>query len=527
MKALVASALFVFFCQAVSAQGPQSYKCAQSAHTCDTTLVQLITPTPNVGGLTGAGNTVTPADFGNQIIRITDANTDSTHPNQSYQAGIASSSDENNWNTNSTFFISDSPSTCCYVYAWNASTLTASRICAANFPTRGGYVTDIDNVKAAFWSRSNPNFLYGYADVALKKIDVSTCPPTVTTIKDFRSATCLGAGYPSNPRTNGEAVDFTDTNFAESFGPQNSTGDVAVYRVGSGCTHLNINTGVVNGDWGSSGSIDESVTAGIHNAKMSLLGDWVVMAVHVCVGVPCNGQSLNIIFWQIGTLHVRVATEGGSGGDPNFILGHWTDGAGLWENSDKGNCNSYNETTRAYDTPSTITILIPSGNCPPQSMPGPLDQHQSWNNDDSGNHSPIFATNIDNGCNGCTMTYAWQNEITAIAPSASSAAGTVYRLFHHYNTNLSNRSAPSMAATTVSQDGRFVLFVSDWQGTLGSEGGSTSCTVGGTNDGTGCRADVFVGVLPINATNPAPCGACFAQNVLPALNFQRLWGELQ
>jgi hypothetical protein len=80
----------------------------------------------------------------------------------------------------------------------------------------------------------------------------------------------------------------------------------------------------------------------------------------------------------------------------------------------------------------------------------------------------------------------WYNEIIGISP----VNGTVWRFAHTYVTAASQRFSTKYAIGSISQDGRFFAFSSDWMGTLGSESGSSSCTVG-----TDCRGDVFVVAL--------------------------------
>ena len=75
------------------------------------------------------------------------------------------------------------------------------------------------------------------------------------------------------------------------------------------------------------------------------------------------------------------------------------------------------------------------------------------------------------------------SEILAVSPGS----GTVTRLAHTFGTGQSQRFTTKYAIGSVSQDGKFFLLSSDWMGTLGSESGAPTCTIG-----TDCRGDVFV-----------------------------------
>jgi len=72
---------------------------------------------------------------------------------------------------------------------------------------------------------------------------------------------------------------------------------------------------------------------------------------------------------------------------------------------------------------------------------------------------------------------AWENEIIGF----DMAASCVYRACHHFNSGLAGDSQVS-----VSSDGSFVTFTSDWMGTLGTTDGKEPIL------GKNCRTDVFV-----------------------------------
>jgi Putative Ig domain len=459
--------------------GPLTY-CSRT----DMAIAQLPSPIPNVGGLTGAGTIVTPSDFNNPIERVTDGNTDPSRPNIIYDDGIGGSADENVWNTDSTLFVVESNGANYYVYSFDPSTMAFSRLYTSSFPSTNGLV--LPGI-APFFSRVNSQVIYGIEGsdhTTLMKYDFTdrSTPPSPQTVYDFRtSANCLGEGYIANPWSNGNGVDATDSTFGQAFGNgQDTAGDYVAYRVGQGCSHLNINTGVVTGDWGSTGPISTPVTAGIHNSKLTRDGNWAIMAVHSCSGAACNGQANNIIFWQVGTTTVHVCTAGGSGGDPDFCQGHWAEGYTHWVNNDGG--GPINELERLPATPGTYTNLVTNF---PATLPGNgLDEHQSWENVDASDSVPFFLTSILNlsGCNFCTYGSAWEDEVLAVGQN-----GTVYRFAHTFNTDLSQAFSTSQAIGSVSQDGKWFLFSSDWMGTLGAEGGGATCTIG-----SNCRGDAFI-----------------------------------
>jgi len=123
----------------------------------------------------------------------------------------------------------------------------------------------------------------------------------------------------------------------------------------------------------------------------------------------------------------------------------------------------------------TLTGLLPLG------IRAPLDQHQSWNNADPGDSVPFLSTTWSSSK---PFPAPWYNEIIGIA---SNGSGKVWRFAHSYISAQSQLFATKYGIGSVSQDGRFFLFSSDWMGKLGSQSATVACTVG-----KDCRGDAFI-----------------------------------
>jgi len=115
-----------------------------------------------------------------------------------------------------------------------------------------------------------------------------------------------------------------------------------------------------------------------------------------------------------------------------------------------------------------------------------MDQHIGWTQGNATDTAPFFisfaATTFD-----ATVTAprsVWWNEITAADPNGILP---MWRHGRSWITGASQTFNAQEAIGAVSQDGRFFSFTSDWMGTLGSDAGGSTCTVG-----TNCRNDVFV-----------------------------------
>lgn len=446
--------------------GPPAYNCSRS----DLKIAQLPQTPLNVGNLTGANSIVTDPDFHNRILRVTDAHTnpDPTFVNRTFVSAGSGSADENLWNVDSTMFVVQDTGSNTYPFSFNPATLQASRMYISNFPSTNGLMI----ASSGTWSRVNPNLLYTFTKTFIHEYDFTdrSNPPSAQTLYDFTSsANCLPAHFTDTWSVNGGVSD-DDTVFGRAFSTTGGQGTgiyVVVYKVGSGCSFLNTQTGQVSGDWGAKGTINIPDRWTIHNVKLSKDGNWMIITPTQCTSASC---STGPYFWQVGTANVGSCGQGG------LCSGHFTEGYSHWVN-----CNNSpmgNQVIRSFSEPtSTHSIGINL----PQGIVVPLDQHQSWNNVDPQDSLPIFSTTWSNLS---PFPAPWYNEIIAMAPDGS---GKTWRFAHSFITARSQRFSTANAIGTISQDGRFFIFASDWMGTLGSESGAASCTIG-----KDCRGDVFV-----------------------------------
>jgi hypothetical protein len=331
------------------------------------------------------------------------------------------------------------------------------------------------------FSRINSQYLYNLTGTSFQMYDFTnrSTPPTPTTVYDFKNAICLGTSFVSTWTTDG-GVAGSDTVFAAGFsnsGGQGGAGAlyVAVYKTaGNHCYQLNTQTGVVTNDGTVLGTVPNWTTiagAGgfaVHNIKINKAGDWLVIVSTDSSCPTCKGP----YFWQPGTLTVTQVGNASDGG-------HWTTGYAKFVNA--GGIPSPGQfTVRPFATPATTTALIPAQNFP-GGLKAVYDLHQGWNNVDVNDTYPFcystFTTNVP------VPNVAWENEIDCASP----VNGTVYRFAHTFSTAKSHRFNDTQSIGSISQDGRFYMWSSDWMGTLGSESGDSTCTVG-----TDCRGDVFV-----------------------------------
>ena len=110
----------------------------------------------------------------------------------------------------------------------------------------------------------------------------------------------------------------------------------------------------------------------------------------------------------------------------------------------------------------------------------------SWANDNASDTAPFIA--LMQAGTGIYNTFsaidAWDNELLAVSTNGS---GEVYRLAHTYANGL------EFTPGSISQDGKYLLWTTNWDGMLGNtDGTDTPCTID-----MNCRVDVFMAVLPI------------------------------
>jgi hypothetical protein len=235
-------------------------------------------------------------------------------------------------------------------------------------------------------------------------------------------------------------------------------------------------------------------TAGypVHNARLSRDGKVVKV-------IPQHGHSMYL--WWPGTTTVSACSIHGKSDSPeiaSFCGGHTVLGyTHLINHGGPGGNTSV--LLRPLSDLNRITQLIPSDAAVPASM----DSHWSWNNADPGDTTPVcgafsrssFSLQGDGTRNPSTnpvlsVRQPWDREVVCLAVSGTPK---VWRFAHHHATGACNASAKdgscfgAIAIGNVSQDGKFFLFSSDWDWSLGEDPKAPGCPKGGR-----CRVDTFI-----------------------------------
>jgi len=446
------------------------------------------------GALAGAGYYFTPSDFNTPILRITDANTYTSNSSRSFATDCGGSAEANLFDvTNTRFYVCDG-GTGVHIFRLDASVnppkaalLYGSYILASC----GGDGSTGD----AFFSFQHPKLLYAAAwnrrkDPVICSYDVSNTSsgPTladgrIKEVVDLADCIPALAGIGTSTYLGQVTVSGDDETLAAYPGASNGQGSgtyVIIWSRKLGCRVWNTATGAVFGAYGGApvGSVSIPDRFRVHNVRLSKSGTYAKVTIQNCTNGQCNAAT-GAYIWQINSLTVLPIINN----DVEYGGGHQAIGYNYWVN-DSGSPISQNQRFAIRPangtTPSFIPALYPSGS-------NPTDGHFSWNNDNSGDTLPFFATFSD-GTN-FAPTQAWNDEIDGFMPDGS----VTWRFAHTYASNQSQSFSAQYAIGNVSQDGKFYLWTTDWDGMLGNTDGVTrACTIG-----TNCRADVFMAVLPV------------------------------
>jgi putative Ig domain-containing protein len=272
---------------------------------------------------------------------------------------------------------------------------------------------------------------------------------------------------------------------------QNSGFDIAVYKQGSGCAHLNTATGAITSDFGVSGTMSTTDRFYIHGARISPDGTYVFISLDICVtGFSCNSTEGYI--WNTSTLSVvpLCAVD-------NQCGGHNADGFTHIVNAGSPIGQMI---IRPYGNEQPYSTIIPEPPLPPTGFSNctaaALDTHNSWQDVDTADSYPVIISSTAftpytqlPGSYNCPLV----NEIYGVNPRN----GTIYRFAHNFITGSSWNYVLQNGMGSLSNDGAYQMFGSDWTnssgvGTLGRFDLASGSCVNSPSGASACRGDVFV-----------------------------------
>jgi len=393
-------------------------------------------PISKVPAIPEIGSVAHDPDFNTSILRVTGPGFNPQHPDFAYGAGIGGSADENVWNKDSTKFVFEDQGNRVFIMGFDPVNFKTFPLFPGVFP-QGTF--GIPGGGRGIFSHQGDIF-FEFDGTKINQYDFSLSPivpPAAKLVYDFGA---VMPGFTSTWQSIGGASADSQT-FAialSNSGGQGTGTTIMVYRVGKGWRRFETHTGIVTGQWGTIGKMVTKDHFTIHNIKLSPGGDYLVVA----VGIVDDALAKNKHFWNIDTLQLTEAA--------NFTAGHFTEGYTHWVNNGGVPFGQYS--SRLFTAPTASKNLITP--MPKVKIIPRLDSHLSWNNVGPADEAPFFATTTSTN----TTWQTWQHEVLGFQN------GKVYRFCHTFNTGSSPLFSTANAIGCVSQDGKFMLFSSDWQG---------------------------------------------------------------
>ena len=517
---------------------------------------------PDIGGLYGMNNCIIDPDFHTKICRMTDYSMVS----EGRTFNVGSAGNNNMWAEDGSMFLILNSGGGYHLMSFNTSTMqVATTSIGGNAPGGGGSNTAFAG--PVIFSSINPNVLYelqmgvtssGLPSNQLNELRLyNTVSPTgwtLTRTKLFNFNTDSSNCLPSNffPNWGGYFnVSSDDQTFSFSFSDSGQNGKrdannmygatmLAVYSMGKGCRVLDTygNNGesgpsqiyglnasrpatgpmTIWGDWGATGTVQNGSGAPLpdvmymHDGQPAPNSAYVLFGgtpAHECTQQTCScfgitsGGGCEQYVWNVPTTNVV----------PDYTTGHEA----------QGNLYQYRGKkywTISYANPEVHTSPLLTENIP-------VDQHGTYNNADQNDDQPVFfaSTNVCDLAPGNTVKAGCDSEYTGplydeivgvenqgahpgTAQNCNYGNGPeacIYRFAHTFNTGTNYMFPVQNAIGNISPNGRFMLFDSDWNLTLGCTNGSQSPCVDNITASTGTTCLAVANLK----TNPCQRGDIF------------------
>ena len=367
-------------------------------------------------------------------------------------------------------------------YAFDQATMTASRI-QPSANENGGFTLSF-YVEPQF-SLVNPNVIYGVGGSngrTIAQYDFSS--RSYSTIADLDAIASGMGGYVGGIMTGGTPNEKLITFFGGSV--QDSHYLLLWIPVGNvgGRKILDTHASTINGR-----PTNVVLNFNLHSTSIDRSGRYVFLnATSADLGAPRYAPGGFV--WDTETDLLVALTSGGRDGGPDMhVNGHDAAGFGYWVNM--GCCTSSKWDAAQWEFRYLSTLGQANDLISPVLSPTEiyLADHSSWNNARPDALVPFISSTYRYGDNQAAWR-AWDDEIIGV-DTTGGIGGVVYRFAHH-RSDVRSESNPVNPyfwyepIANVSPDGRFVIFTSNWEKTLGRDAA----------EGT-FRQDVFVVKLPL------------------------------
>lgn len=428
----------------------------------DATTDRQVRMPPVPPTLGDAGSVYLDPDYGTRVLRVTDST--SPFPNDSYLVTNGFSGVD--WSLDSRFFyLQDDHGGGVVIYQFDPASLSASPVMDTVNP---GQPLSMP-VWGGGFSRSQANILYGFKGLTLAQYDLATRTTSnlvdLTTLAPCATSPCYVLGVQHG--ANGLLV--------SSFGgnEQDRMPYILTWDTASGTAHVvDVVQSTLDGQALAAADGGTLITGGlgVHLYLLDASGRYLVFFV-------ANATSTTTWLWDTTT---QTVSPFGSYG----VLG-W--GTSIQVTS---YTESYDWVEQSFATGSASSLISP--------LPSPASSHVSssltWANAIAGASLPVIAETMRQPGDSDPWR-AWDNELIAIRTDVAADGGApsseVWRFAHNFNDydgGMYSDAFYYLYIPRVSQDGRFVLFDSNWNKGLGIDGQGNQ------------RTDMFIAALP------NPCG---------------------
>lgn len=430
-----------------------------------------------------AGSSIVDPVFGSRITRITDGRTRPGLPNRSFRS--PSSPHQNAWSAAGTYFYVVSTDGTSLPFTFNPATGTATRVQATS-TGEGGLIFDF--YMEPQFSFVNDAQIYGSSSAAPRAVaqyDFNT--RTYTRILDMDTVvpglgnTYMG-GIASSAGTRERIVAFfggtmqDQHHYAVVFDKDNPQQRLV----------LETRSSTLNG-----AATSIPLNFSLHHVAMDRSGRYVMLyPTWVDLALPRKAAQSYLWDTETGTFTpLDVAA---------LPYGHDAFGYGVSVNQDCCVATTWDAAQwqfRTLATPLKTRDIITNVLLPKEIY---LGEHSTWNNARPDRLVP-FISALYHEPTSETPQRAWDDEIVAIQTDAPGTDATVWRFAHH-RTDVRNDVDPTSESfwyqphPNVSPDGRWVLFTSNWEKTLGTD------PVG--DPSTTARQDAFI--VELRPSSAAP-----------------------
>jgi len=432
-------------------------------------------PKPALPALGAAGFRFADPTFSSAMVRVTDANTRPTSINLSYRS--PSAGHQVGWNATSTYFYVISTDGTVIPYSFNADTMTASRI-----PGSGDGGLTLLFINEPEFSANNPNVVYGVAGGLHKIAQYDFSTSAYSTVIDLDTVVSGLSGYIGGQAVGG--MNSGDNIMTFFGGPSQDQHHYALWfpvNNPSARKLLDTTASTVNG-------VPTTVALNfrLHSASIDRSGRYVLLYPTGTDQASPRYASQEYI-WDTATDVITALTSGGKDGGPDLHpYGHDAPGFGYNVNADCCTTSTWDAAqwqVRSLATPLSTSDLISPVLTPKEVYSA---DHTSWNNAQATTLVPVISARYRMPAETAAWR-AWDDEIIAVETAAAPAAGATVWRFAHHRSNIVNDINPLglwfwyTPRPNVSRDGRWAIFTSNWEKTLGRD----------PKDGT-FREDVFL-----------------------------------